>query len=132
MVVGTLSTTDEDGNFIYVNEGNKVKLEIKFTLEPALLSMLQKNVATRRLVLQTMIKSATEATITFKVNGTELMNGEETQTVISDEGDQLHYELPSGLGAENIVTLETISPATNLGLLFISLEIADADRSIAH
>lgn len=129
--VGSMSNTDDDGYFIYVNEGDKVKVDIKFTLEPSLLSMLLKNQGSRRLTVQAGVKSATSTTIEYKINGVTLFNNDEAQTVIDENGEQLYIELPSGLAKENILSFESVSPATNLGILFVSLEITDYDRSIA-
>lgn len=129
--MGVLSTTDDSGYYVYVNESNKVKLDIKFTLEPTLLSMLLKNSGTRRLAINIMVKSASETTVNYLVNGAVLYNGDEVETLINEDGDQLYLELPAQLAVENILTLETMTPAANLGLLFVSLEITDHDRSIA-
>lgn len=128
--IGESNETDDNGYLMYTNVRNKVVLDIKISLEPSLLSMLQLNLGERKLAVNINMKSS-NATVTYTCNGEALYNGEEGETIIDEDGEQLYLELPNGLGAENVLTIETVSPAVNLGLLFVALEIIDYERSMA-
>lgn len=127
--VGSANSTDDNGYLMYTNARNKVVLDIKFTLEPSLLSMLQLNLGERRLAFNINLKSS-NTTVSYTCNGEPLYNGEDSETIVGEAGEALYLELPNGLAAENVLTIETVSPATNLGLLFIALEITDYERSV--
>ena len=86
--MGTCDSKSDKEHFLFSNNEGQIALDIKFTLQPALLSMLQRNASTRTLFLLASFKGD-DVKIVNKVNGKHLLDQfaeGETESFIDHEG----------------------------------------------